>query len=165
MRICVIGGAGYVGLITGIGLAEAGHHVTNVDVDRTRILQLQSGELPIHEPGLDGALKRNLDSGRLTFATEAGQAVKSSQLVFITVGTPPGPDGRADLSDIIQVTEDLAQWLQVKPRTVYQWVHERYIPVVKLGVLVRFNPASVNEWLKTREVAGRVSRRVEIDVS
>ncbi len=113
MRICVMGGAGYVGLITGIGLAEAGNHVTNVDVDLSRILQLQSGELPIHEPGLDQALKRNLDSGRLTFDTEAAQAVKSSQLVFITVGTPPGPDGRADLSDIIKVTQDLALWLDV----------------------------------------------------
>ncbi len=57
MRICVMGGAGYVGLITGIGLAEAGNHVTNVDVDLSRILQLQSGELPIHEPGLDQALR------------------------------------------------------------------------------------------------------------
>ncbi len=61
--------------------------------------------------------------------------------------------------------EDLAQRLQVKPRTIYQWVHERYIPVVKLGVLVRFNPASVNEWLRTREVPGRASRRVEIDLA
>ena len=98
-------------MITGIGLAEAGHQVTNADVDRTRIIQFQSGELPIHEPGLDQVLKRNLDSGRLTFDTEAGPSVDSSQLVFISVGTPPGPDGRSVLSGIIQVTEDLSQWL------------------------------------------------------
>ena len=67
-------------------------------------------------------------------------------------------------SERLLTVEDLTQWLQVKPRTVYQWVHERYIPVVKLGVLVRFNPATVTEWLRTREVPGRASRKVEIDL-
>lgn len=61
--------------------------------------------------------------------------------------------------------DQLAEKLQVKPRTVYQWVHERYIPVVKLGSLVRFSPAGVSSWLKTREVSGRSVRRIEIDFS
>ena len=84
------------------------------------------------------------------------------------------PDRRLELRAEIRVlmtkserlltVEDVAQCLPVRPRTVYQWVHERYIPVVKLGVLVRFNPASVSEWLKTREVPGRAERRLELDL-
>ena len=59
--------------------------------------------------------------------------------------------------------DELAGWLQVKPRTVYQWVHEGYIPVVKLGTLVRFDSASVNGWLKRREVPGRARRRLDVE--
>jgi excisionase family DNA binding protein len=58
----------------------------------------------------------------------------------------------------------VADWLQLKPRTVYQWVHEGYIPVIKLGTLVRFSQASVSEWLRRREAAGRQGRRLEFDV-
>ena len=67
--------------------------------------------------------------------------------------------------DRLLTVEDLAEKLRVKPRTIYQWVHERYIPVVKLGSLVRFSPAGVSHWLKTREVPGRSVRRIEIDLS
>ena len=58
--------------------------------------------------------------------------------------------------------EQVADWLQVRPRTVYQWVHEGYIPVVKIGSLVRFSARSVAEWIKTREIPGRVGRRLQI---
>lgn len=61
--------------------------------------------------------------------------------------------------------DEVATWLQVKPRTIYQWVHEGYIPVVKLGALVRFDQASVGAWLKKREVPGRARQRVEFDAS
>ncbi len=67
--------------------------------------------------------------------------------------------------DKLLTVEEVAQWLQVKPRTIYQWVHERYIPVVKLGTLVRFNQASLVAWLKGRETDGRSKRRVEIDLN
>ncbi|MFH1725067.1 MAG: helix-turn-helix domain-containing protein [Elusimicrobiota bacterium] len=60
--------------------------------------------------------------------------------------------------------DQLADRLQVKPRTIYQWVHERYIPTVKLGSLVRFSPARVSEWLEKREVPGRVRRSLAVDI-
>lgn len=61
--------------------------------------------------------------------------------------------------------DDLAAWLQVKPRTIYQWVHEGYIPVIKLGSLVRFDQASVMAWVRKRETPGRGHKRVEVDLS
>lgn len=82
-------------------------------------------------------------------------------------GAPEEPfDPEATLKDRQLLTVDeLAEWLKVKPRTVYQWVHEQYIPVMKLGALVRFDPASVSRWLREREQPGRSRRRVEILVS
>lgn len=61
--------------------------------------------------------------------------------------------------------DEVAAWLQVKPRTIYQWVHEGYIPVIKLGALVRFDQSSVSTWLKKREIPGRGQRRLELDIS
>jgi excisionase family DNA binding protein len=60
--------------------------------------------------------------------------------------------------------DEVAAWLQVKPRTIYQWVHEGYIPVMKLGALVRFDQSSVSAWLKKRETLGRGQRRLELDI-
>ena len=65
--------------------------------------------------------------------------------------------------DRLLTIDDLAEWLQVKPRTIYQWVHEGYIPVIKLGALVRFDKASIIEWVKKREAPGRAKQRVEFD--
>lgn len=67
--------------------------------------------------------------------------------------------------DRLLTVDDLAAWLQVKPRTVYQWVHEGYLPVIKLGALVRFDQASVREWVRKRETPGRVRKRVKFDLS
>jgi excisionase family DNA binding protein len=67
--------------------------------------------------------------------------------------------------DRLLTVDQVANWFQVKPRTIYQWVHEGYIPVIKLGTLVRFDRASVVEWLKKREVSGRANRRPEFDVN
>ena len=110
MKICVVG-TGYVGLVTGACLADFGHHVTGVDKDEKKISDLQDGKIPIFEPGLDELVKRNSKEGRLTFTTELGPAVHESQAVFIAVGTPPLPDGRADLKFIRQVAESIGQHL------------------------------------------------------
>ncbi len=67
--------------------------------------------------------------------------------------------------DRLLSVDEVASWLQVKPRTIYQWVHEEYIPVVKLGSLVRFDQASVGAWVKKRETPGRAAKRLEFDVS
>ncbi len=110
MKICVVG-TGYVGLVTGACLADFGHHVTGVDKDEKKISDLQNGKIPIFEPGLDELVKRNFKEGRLHFTTELGPAVHDSQAVFIAVGTPPLPDGRADLKFIRQVAESIGQHL------------------------------------------------------
>ncbi len=66
--------------------------------------------------------------------------------------------------DRLLTVDEVATWLQVKPRTIYQWVHEGYIPVIKLGTLVRFDQASIVVWVKKREVPGRGSKRMEVDI-
>ncbi len=88
MNVCVIGGAGYVGLITGLGLAEAGHTVVNVDVDVNRIDKLQKGYSPIYEEGLVPLLRRNIASTHIRFSTDLRESVKSSLVLLISFGTP-----------------------------------------------------------------------------
>ena len=107
MNICVIGGAGYVGLITGIGLAELGNRVINVDINKERVDQLNRGNVPIFEEGIEPLLRRNLDANRIQFCTGLVSAIGSSDVVFIAVGTPPLASGSADLSSVIQVAEEL----------------------------------------------------------
>ena len=98
-----------MGLITGLGLAEIGHRVTSIDVDRKRVQKLAAGESPIYEDGLESMLKRNLDAGRLRFSTDLQEGLVSSEVVLIAVGTPSAEDGQADLSHVIQVAESIAK--------------------------------------------------------
>ena len=102
MHVAVIG-SGYVGLVAGACLAETGNDVTCVDVDAGKIARLQRNEIPIYEPGLEPMVKRNQDEGRLTFTTDLGSAVRSSRVILIAVGTPPGEDGSADLKHVLAV--------------------------------------------------------------
>jgi UDPglucose 6-dehydrogenase len=104
MKICVVG-SGYVGLVTGACLAEFGMTVTGVDKDAAKIAALERGEIPIYEPGLEEIVEKNVRAGRLRFTTELAPAVREARGVFIAVGTPPLPDGRADLSFVRQVAE------------------------------------------------------------
>ncbi len=111
MKVCVVGGAGYVGLITGLGLAEIGHCVTNVDVVEDRIHKLGAGESPVYEEGLEYVLRRNLAAGRVRFSTDLQEAMPSSDVVFVAVGTPSQKDGQADFSQVIEVAKTLAMHL------------------------------------------------------
>ena len=108
MHVAVIG-SGYVGLVAGACLAETGNDVTCVDVDAEKIARLQRNEIPIYEPGLEPMVKRNQDEGRLTFTTDLGSAVRSSRVIFIAVGTPPGEDGSADLSHVLTVAKAIGR--------------------------------------------------------
>ncbi len=110
MNITIVG-AGYVGLVTGSGLAELGWTVTCVDVDEDRITSLRQGKVPIFEPGLDDAVMRLQDSGRLHFTTDLAAAVARSAAVFLAVGTPPLDDGRADTSFVAAAAVDVANAL------------------------------------------------------
>ncbi len=107
-KICVIGGSGYVGLVTGLGLSEIGHEVVNVDIDRDKVDQLNAGKAPIYESGIDVVLSRNLHNGRLKFSDDLKSSVESSQVVFVTVGTPSLKNGQIDLSQIIEVANQLS---------------------------------------------------------
>jgi UDPglucose 6-dehydrogenase len=101
MKITVCG-SGYVGLVTGACLSEMGNHVVCLDVDERKIAILRGGGLPIHEPGLQEIVTRNAAAGRLEFTTDIDRAVAHGTVQFIAVGTPPGEDGSADLSHVLQ---------------------------------------------------------------
>ena len=112
MKITIIG-TGYVGLVSGVCLAEFGHQVTCVDTDRAKIASLEAGKVPIYEPGLEALLQKNVAEKRLSFATEAGQAVAEAAAVFLAVGTPTHRHGNgyADLSYLYQAARDIAPHL------------------------------------------------------
>jgi len=107
MHIAVIG-SGYVGLVTGACFAEFGVDVVCVDIAADKIERLNKGESPIYEPGLDQLLQKNLKAGRLSFTTDIAGAIKQSLVIFIAVGTPPQPDGSADLSFVESVAGAIA---------------------------------------------------------
>ena len=108
MRLVAFG-AGYVGLVTGTGLAELGHDVLCVDIDPARIRQLNDGIIPIYEPGLADLIRRNERAGRLRFATAVTAPFDEADAYFVAVGTPPSQDGGADISAVHQAGETIAQ--------------------------------------------------------
>jgi UDPglucose 6-dehydrogenase len=108
MNICIIG-TGYVGLVTGACLSEYGMNLVCVDNDLQKIALLQKGEVSIYEPGLDDLVKKNMREGRLRFSANLQEAVISSLVIFIAVGTPPEEDGSADLSAVESVAKEIAQ--------------------------------------------------------
>ncbi|MBI4386387.1 MAG: UDP-glucose/GDP-mannose dehydrogenase family protein, partial [Elusimicrobia bacterium] len=103
MDLCVVG-TGYVGLVTGACLAECGHRVACVDSDRKKLAALKAGKIPIHEPGLLEIVAKHRKSKTLVFtntiASGMGSKGRRAQVVFIAVGTPPRPDGSADLTGV-----------------------------------------------------------------
>ena len=108
MKVTVFG-SGYVGLVTGACLAEVGNKVMCVDVDPAKIDLLNSGGVPIYEPGLTEMVKRNREAGRLRFTTDARTGVDFGQIQFIAVGTPPDEDGSADLQYVLAVAGSIAE--------------------------------------------------------
>jgi UDPglucose 6-dehydrogenase len=108
MRLVVFG-AGYVGLVSGTGLAELGHDVLCVDIDPARVRQLSDGVVPIYEPGLAELILRNERAGRLRFDTRVTPPFDAADAFFIAVGTPPGSDGGADVSAVTAVADEIAR--------------------------------------------------------
>ena len=108
MNMSVVG-TGYVGLVAGSCFSDSGNHVICVDCDEKKVRMLTRGEIPIYEPGLAEIVERNSRAGRLEFTTDLRDAVKKSRIVFIAVGTPPAPDGSADLSAILDVAKTIGQ--------------------------------------------------------
>ena len=108
MNITIVG-TGYVGLVTGACLADAGNAVFCFDVDEKKISQLNAGEIPIFEPGLEPIVKRNRQAGRLRFSTDAPESVAHAELQIIAVGTPPGEDGSADLQHVLAAARTIGR--------------------------------------------------------
>jgi UDPglucose 6-dehydrogenase len=108
MRLVVMG-TGYVGLVAGACFADTGHDVTCIDTDPLKIEALREGRLPIYEEGLGEIVARCVREGRLTFSVEAPAALASAEIVFCAVGTPPGPDGHADLESVFEVARAVAR--------------------------------------------------------
>jgi len=127
MKLTIIG-TGYVGLVTGTCFAEVGHHVVCVDNDAAKVKLLQSGGIPIYEPGLDELVKNNVAAGRLEFTNQTAEGVQKSDVIFIAVPTPPQPDGSVDLSFIEKVARDIAAAM-----TDYKIVVDKSTVPVKTG--------------------------------
>jgi UDPglucose 6-dehydrogenase len=152
MHVAVIG-SGYVGLVAGACLAETGNDVTCVDVDAEKIARLQRNEVPIYEPGLEPMVKRNQEEGRLTFTTDIGTAVRSSRVIFIAVGTPPGEDGSADLKHVLAVARSVGRNMNepkivVTKSTVPVGTAEKVRAAVKAETEIPFAVCSNPEFLK-----------------
>ncbi len=181
-NICVVG-AGYVGLVTGTCLSELGHHVVCVDSDPKKLKFLKAKKIPIYEPGLDKLFLRNIKAGRLHFAGSITEGLhfkgRRAQVVFIAVGTPPHPDGSADLSAVEAVAEAVAKDMReytvlvdksTVPVETGEWVSKTMDRFNKRGVAydVVSNPeflaegTAVSDFLKPdRIVFGVTSPRAE----
>lgn len=111
MRVSIVG-SGYVGLVSGAGLSDVGHHVVCMDIDRKRVEALRRGVVPIYEPGLEQMILKNSSQGRLEFTTDMDRAVDHAEVLFIAVGTPPDEDGSADLSHVLAVAASVGRCME-----------------------------------------------------
>ena len=110
MKVTVIG-TGYVGLVSGACFADLGNDVLCLDIDERKVAQLRAGGIPIHEPGLEAIVRRNVAAGRLNFTTDPQQAATFGRVQFLAVGTPPGEDGSADLQYVIAAARSIGRYL------------------------------------------------------
>lgn len=151
-------GTGYVGLVTGVCLAEVGNNVLCIDIDPHKIDLLNSGGVPIYEPGLDEMIQSNRESGRLRFSTDAKAGVEHGLFQFIAVGTPPDEDGSADLQYVLAVARTIAEHMTeyrilVDKSTVPVGTADRVADTVRevqasRGQAVEFDVVSNPEFLK-----------------
>ncbi|MCH2225514.1 MAG: nucleotide sugar dehydrogenase, partial [Crocinitomicaceae bacterium] len=111
MKKVAVVGTGYVGLVTGTCFAETGNQVMCVDVDKEKVCKMQNGEVPIYEPHLEAIFQRNINDGRISFTTDLKKAVDFAEIIFLALPTPPGEDGSADLSYILDVADQLGEMM------------------------------------------------------
>jgi len=131
MKVCIIG-AGHVGLVSGACFADLGNEVVCVDIDGEKINKLRKGIIPFFEPELEGLVEKNVKEGRLSFTTGLEEGVKESEIIFISVGTPPRDNGEADLSYVEDVSKRIAGAMEE-----YKIIVEKSTVPVKTGEWVR----------------------------
>jgi len=179
MRITIFG-SGYVGLVTGACLADAGNQVVCVDIDERKIAMLKAGQVPIHEPGLDAIVKRNFEAGRLRFTTDAREGVRHGLYQMIAVGTPPEEDGSADLRYVLAVARSIGEHMAeykvvITKSTVPVGTADKVRETVKAALAARGSPiefdtvsnpeflkegAAINDFMKPdRVIIGTDSER------
>jgi UDPglucose 6-dehydrogenase len=134
-------GSGYVGLVTGACLADAGNHVLCVDIDEAKVKRLRDGHVPIFEPGLDAVIKRAQSAGRLEFTTDAAAGVKHGVIQMIAVGTPPDEDGSADLRHVVAVARTIGSHL-AEYRVI---VNKSTVPVGTADLVRKETQAALDE--------------------
>jgi len=152
MKIAVIG-TGYVGLVTGTCFAESGNNVTCVDIDAQKVADLKNGKVPIYEPNLDVMLERNIRQGRINFTTDLPTGIEGAQVIFLALPTPPGEDGSADLSYVLNVAQDLGDLIQeykviVNKSTVPVGTADLVREVIQAKTSVDFDVVSNPEFLR-----------------
>jgi len=157
MKITVVG-TGYVGLVTGACFAEVGIDVTCVDIDKTKIDNLNKGIIPIWEPGLEKMVNRNVEKGRLHFITNLAETIDDCEVIFSAVGTPPDEDGSADLKYVLDVAREVGKNMKdyiliVTKSTVPVGTAEKVKKAIqdeldKRGVDIDFDVSSNPEFLK-----------------
>jgi UDPglucose 6-dehydrogenase len=143
MKVTVIG-TGYVGLVSGACLADLGNEVICLDLDKAKIDLLNAGGIPIHEPGLQPVVRRNVEAGRLRFTTDIEAAVRHGQFQFIAVGTPPDEDGSADLRHVLAAARNVGRYM-----SEYRLVADKSTVPVGTADLVR---QAIQEELLKRSV-------------
>ncbi len=152
MKLTVVG-TGYVGLVSGVCLAESGHDVICVDIDKDKVNQLRRLEVPIYEPGLEQLLVRNAGRSRIGFTTDMKEGVRHAEVLVVAVGTPPLPDGSADLSQLRRAADEIAAFMD-KPiiimvkSTVPVGTNELIRDRIRALSAISFEIASVPEFLR-----------------
>ena len=151
MKITVIG-TGYVGLVTGTCLAEAGNDVLCIDIDKVKVAKMQNGEVPIYEPHLETYFERNIKSGRLHFSTNIEEGVHHGEVIFLALPTPEDEDGSADLSYVLGVANQIGDLMKdykiiVSKSTVPVGTGERVKAALKAKTDVSFDVVSNPEFL------------------
>lgn len=152
MNIAVVG-TGYVGLVTGTCFAETGNNVVCVDINADKVKMMKEGKVPIYEPHLDVLFERNIRQGRLRFTTDLAEALEKAQIVFLALPTPPGEDGSADLSYVLNAAADIGKLMTdykvlVDKSTVPVGTAEKVAEAVKKHAKVDFDVVSNPEFLR-----------------
>ncbi len=152
MKISIIG-TGYVGLVSGTCFAETGNQVICVDIDENKLQRLRDGKVPIYEPQLDVLFERNIRQGRLKFTNSLKEAVDQTDLIFLALPTPPGEDGSADLSYVLNVAKELGEIISeykviVDKSTVPVGTAEKVNTAIQENAKVDFDVVSNPEFLR-----------------
>lgn len=152
MKIAVVG-TGYVGLVSGTCLADTGNQVVCVDIDERKVQSMKAGNIPIYEPQLDLLFNRNIKAGRLSFTTSLAEGIADAKLIFLALPTPPGADGSADLSYILEVADQIGKLIRdykviIDKSTVPVGTAEKVHEAIAANSTVDFDVVSNPEFLR-----------------